>query len=107
MRTFDADLEYFNRIGEQNGFDTRWSIYSDDPDYGFTRMNSVSPFSEGTVIRNKCDVWGYDTSAVVKGPLWIDVWEACNKVITEADDHHIFIEGFELERDGVHIVTGS
>lgn len=106
---FDKDMDYFNRIADTNGFETRWSIYSDDETFGFTRMNEKSPFSAGTVIRNRCDVWGYDTSATVGGNgSWVDVWQACDKVIKEANDHHIYIEGFERLEDGtIGVVTGS
>ena len=113
-RTFEDDMNYFDRIGSQNNFATRWSIYSDDERFGFTRMSTTSPFTPGTVIRNRCDAWGYDTSAVVQGPLWVDVWQACNEVISTAvdtegnPDHHVFIEGFEQLEDGtIGVVTGS
>ena len=105
---FMKDMDYFTRIGDANQFETRWSIYSDS-EYGFTRMNEQSPFTAGTVIRNRCSVWGYDTSAVVGGNgSWVDVWQACDKVIRDADDHHIFVEGFERLEDGtIGVVTGS
>lgn len=110
---FDEDMNYFDRIGSNNDFATRWSIYSDS-EYGFTRMSEKSPFTPGTIIRNRCETWGYDTSAVVQGPLWVDVWQACNEVITTAKDdegnydHHTFIEGFERLKDGtIGVVTGS
>lgn len=112
---FAKDMDYFDGIASKNFFNTRWSIYSDDETFGFTRMSDKSPFSAGTVIRNRCEVWGYDNSAVVGGNgSWVDVWAACNEAILNAvdsdgnHDHHIFIEGFELLKDGtIGVVTGS
>ena len=113
--TFTKDMDYFDGIASKNFFNTRWSIYSDDETFGFTRMSDQSPFTAGTIIRNRCEVWGYDHSAVVGGNgSWVDVWAACNEAIlnaTDSDgnhDHHIFIEGFERLEDGtIGVVTGS
>lgn len=112
---FTKDMDYFDGIASKNNFNTRWSIYSDDETFGFTRMSDPSPFSAGTVIRNRCEAWGYDHSAVVGGNgSWVDVWEACNEAILNAvdsdgnHDFHIFIEGFEKLKDGtIGVVTGS
>ncbi len=116
---FMKEMDYHDTYGGSCGFQTRWSIYSDnDPIFGVQyngMMGEKSPFVPGTVITNKCSVWGYNTSAVVGGKgLWCDVWLACDSAIRNAvdsdgnPDHHIFIEGFERNEDGTYaVVTGS
>lgn len=117
---FIKEMDYHDTYGGSCGFVTRWSIYSEDqaPIFGVKyngKMGEKSPFVPGTVITNKCSVWGYNTSAVVGGKgLWCDVWLACDSAIRNAvdtdgnPDHHIFIEGFERNEDGTYaVVTGS
>ena len=101
---WEVDMEYFSAIADQNRFTTRWSIYEEG-----ICVADASPYSAGTVIRNRCKVWGYDTHATVEGNgSWMDVWAACEKVITEAGDHHVYIEGFEQLADGtINVMTGS
>ena len=81
---FLKEMDYHDTYGGSCGFVTRWSIYSEDqaPIFGVKyngMMGEKSPFVPGTVITNKCSVWGYNTSAVVGGKgLWCDVWLACD-----------------------------
>ena len=115
---FLEQMDYHDTYGAGCGFDTRWSIYKGDSVFGVEykgKMGELSPFVPGTVITNKCSVWGYNTSAVVGGKgLWCDVWLACDSAIRNAvdtdgnPDHHIFIEGFDRNEDGSYaVVTGS
>ena len=102
-KAFFAEMDYFNTYGELNGLtDTRWSIFDEG-----IKMGDDSPFEVGTVFRNKCIVWNYDVSGVLKGNRWGDVWALCNRLIKETDDHHIYIEGFEKVGNEIHISTGS
>ena len=115
---FEEQMDYHDTYGGGCGFVTRWSIYEGDSIFGVKyngRMGEKSPFTPGTVIRNHCKVWGYDTSVVIGGKgLWCDVWLACDSAIRNAvddegnRDHHVFIEGFERMENGEYrIITGS
>lgn len=117
-RKFEEQMDYHDRWSERMGFVSRWSIYDGDDIFGVRYEGSLtkkSPFVPGTIIRNHCKVWGYDTSAVVGGEgTWGDVWVACDSVIRNATndegnrDHHVFIEGFErMEGVGYRVITGS
>jgi hypothetical protein len=109
-KLFDLEMDYFDTYGKGCGFKTRWSLFDKGIKFG-----ELSEFAPGTVITNRCGVWGYDTEAVVGGRgTWGDVWLACDSAIRNArddegnPDHHVFIEGFERNKDGTwNVVTGS
>jgi hypothetical protein len=117
-KKFEEQMDYHDNFGNKMSLMSRWSIYEGDDVFGVRYEGSLkkkSPFVPGTVIRNQCKVWGYDTSAVVGGEgTWADLWLACDSVIRNATDeegnrdHHVFIEGFERMDSGEYrVITGS
>lgn len=108
-KTFEQEMDYFNNYKDANGFEAVFSMY--DEGIEFDKPHNIKT---PLVIRNKCDVWGYDTSAVCTGKTWGDIYQACDTVIRNAvdnegnKDHHIFIENLEVQDDGSwKLVTGS
>ena len=106
---FMKEMDYFDTYGAGCGFETPWSIYDEN-----IQMGDNHPFQTPMTIQNKCDVWGYDASAVCTGKKWGDIWQACDAVIRNSvdsdgnKDHHIFIEDLEAQGNGVwNLVTGS
>ena len=106
---FMTEMNYFDTYGNGCGFETRLSISGEN-----IQMGNEHPFKTPMVIQNKCDVWGYDASAICTGKTWGDIWQACDTVIRNSydnegnQDHHIFIEDLESVGDGVwDLVTGS
>lgn len=117
-KKFFEQMDYYKKHQDHYGLKTVWSMYEDDT-FGGTGepiwLGKPSPIPQGSLIQNKCSVWGYDCEAVVGGTgTWQDVWIACDAAIRNArndegnPDHHIYIEGFERVEPGVwRVVTGS
>ena len=96
---FDAKMDYYGEFQRQNGLSTIWSVY-DLPPHGFL---SDHPFpSDAFVVYQGHHVPVY-------GETWGDVYRAADRCIElSGDDHHIFIEHFELRNGNeLHLSTGS
>jgi hypothetical protein len=96
---FDRKMSYFRRFQEENKFKAIWSIYKLD-EHGFLKDHPYT--SDAFVV--------YQGGHVpVCGATWGDVYRAADKAIfISGDDHHIFIEAFELRNGNeLHLTTGS
>jgi hypothetical protein len=102
---FSSKMDYFHRFKEMNGLSAIWSVYELDV-HGFLQAHPYS--SDAFVVyRNH---WGEnkDRHYPVLGTTWGDVYRAADLAIRESgDDHHIFIEGFEVRGNELHMYTGS
>jgi len=103
------EIDYFQSYGDACGFRTVWSMLEDG-----IKMDNNHPFKLPMTIRNRCEVWGYNTEVAVIGTRWADIWQACDAAIRNAknndghSDHHIYIEDLEAIGNGVFdLVTGS
>ena len=95
-----ADIEKFNKIADENGFSTVWSIYEIED------LSLKSPF------KGKWMSTGINNDIRVKLPnrkltgleLWKYADELCNKL---GDTDHIFIESFDVNGDTIEVFFGS
>jgi hypothetical protein len=94
---FDRKSDGYDAVKNDNDFGSVWSIYS---------------------VENLADTHSYPADAVVvygrahcavEGGTWVDLYRAADNCIRlSGDDHHIYIEGFELRNGNeLHLVTGS
>jgi dienelactone hydrolase len=96
---FDRKMDYFRRFQEDNKLETIWSIYELE-EHGFLKDH---PYSSDAFV---C----YQGQHVpVFGNTWGDIYRAADWAIRNSgDQHHIFIEAFELKNGNeLHLVTGS
>lgn len=104
-------IDYYGGCADEHGFSSRWSMW-EDPTGQLDRvwMSALHPYAEGTVIEYDATMGNGEIHCVeIAGPLWIDVWRACDQAIKmSGDDHHIFIEQLRATADGVlALITGS
>lgn len=102
---FEDKMDYYSSFKRENGLDSIWSVY-ELPVHGFL---SAHPYLSDSfvVYRNH---WGEnkDKHYPVLGSTWGDVYRAADLAIRESGDaHHIFIEGFEVKGNELHMYTGS
>lgn len=110
-RRMDELIDYYRGYADEYGFQSVWSMWEDPTSTHWSRvwMESPHPYGEDTVIEYDATMGNGKTyKVVVNGPLWIDVWKACELLIElSTDTHHRYIEDLR-ERDGVLVlVTGS
>jgi hypothetical protein len=95
---FDSKMDYYREFQQDNGLETVWSIY-ELPEGGFLRDH---PFPSDAFVVYK------DQHCAIYGQTWADVYRAADQCIRNSgDDHHIFIEHFELWGKEVRLTTGS
>ena len=102
---FSSKMDYFHSFKEMNGLESIWSVYELDV-HGFLQAHPF-PSDAFVVYRNH---WGKNTDKhyPVSGTTWGDVYRAADLAIRESGDaHHIFIEGFEVKGNELHMYTGS
>ena len=103
--TFDDKMDYYSEFKDANLLRSIWSVY-ELPLHGFAKAH---PFPSDAFIVYK-QHWGdnKDTHYPVMGDSWGDVYRAADQAIRNSgDEHHIFIEGFEVKGNELHMYTGS
>lgn len=95
---FDEKMDYFREYQDENDFASIWSMF-ELPVHCFLQEH---PFpSDAFVVYGKGHV-------PVMGPTWGDVYRAADCAIRNSGDfHHIFIEGFRVKGNELHLQTGS
>lgn len=102
---FEAKMDYFSEFKSENSLASIWSIY--ELDLGCFDLPHPYPSHSFVIYANH---WGKrkDTHYPVLGSTWGDVYRAADLAIRESgDSHHVFIEGFEVRGNQLHLVTGS
>ena len=103
---FDAKMDYYHHFKESNGLSSIWSIY-ELPVLGFLEPHPYP--SDAFVVYTQH--WGAvkDRHYPVQGTTWADVYRAADLAIGgSGDDHHIFIERFQVKNGNeLHLTTGS
>ena len=95
---FDDKMGYFRQFQDANDFEAIWSLY--ELPVGCFEQPHPYP-SDAFVVYGKGHV-------PVLGPTWGDVYRAADCAIRNSGDfHHIFIEGFEVKGNELHMYTGS
>jgi hypothetical protein len=96
--SFDDKMDYYGQFQTDNGLAAIWSIY-ELPIHGFL-FDHPYP-SDSFVVYHGHHVPVY-------GCTWGDVYRAADRCIRLSDDqHHIFIEHFELVGNELRLTTGS
>lgn len=116
LEEMDKLIDYYKDIGENNGFNSVWSMWNVNE---WQDMGDASSIPEGTLIR-LWSIWGdrgKKAYATVKGKTWLDIWAACDKAIADSgDEDHIYIEALSWitieKEDGttekfLELTTGS
>ena len=99
----DKNFNQLSEISDQNKIKTVWSI----SEVSALQLDDKCPYpvknihySGNTITFNKS-----------KKVLWIDMWKAADELIRRSeDDHHIFIEGFDEDKNNpgnYYLITGS
>lgn len=103
---FDSKFSYFNRFQTENNLRAVWSIYETTAPGGFLENH---PYPSDVFVVYK-DHWGGKTvHCAVQGSTWADIYRAADHCIRNSgDDHHVFIEHFELKNGNeLYLTTGS
>ncbi len=96
----DKQIDYFNAIGDQHGFDaSTWSIHEVED------MNSPHPCTGATTVRYDSHAFWGEPSGIFEEPIngatWLALWRAANTILERCGDkHHVFIESFEPDASG-------
>jgi hypothetical protein len=96
---FDRKYDYYARFKAEHKLEAIWSMY-EIGEHGFLQDHPYS--SDAFVV--------YQGGHVpVFGNTWGDIYRAADWAIRNSgDQHHIFIEAFELKNGNeLHLVTGS
>lgn len=96
---FERKMDYYRRFQKEHKLEAIWSMYELD-EHGFLKDH---PYSSDAFV---C----YQGQHVpVFGNTWGDIYRAADWAIRNSgDQHHIFIEAFELKNGNeLHLVTGS
>jgi len=103
---FDLKFKYFDNIRETNKFKSIWSMYE------VLNVHDLSGFEAKNLVYK--DHWGHERAVTIPLPggnlQWWDLWVAADKAIVESEDqHHVFIEDFQMSKDGktLFLRTGS
>lgn len=102
-RLLQARMDYFDNLGEENGFTSIWSNYTDG---GEPLVIDQIPYPEATKMIYRGS-WGQPVETVLKhNSTWLDIWFAADMLIKASGDaHHIFIEGFGYpNKEGMVVV---
>lgn len=90
---FSRKSRHYDSVKKELGVDhSEWSIYEVD------NLSDRHPYSgaDRVVYRNH---WGAEPVSVsIQGLTWAALWVAANAAIRDSgDDHHVYIESFELD----------
>lgn len=106
--SFDSKMDYFSTVRKDHDLVSIFSIFS------VNRVSDIATFDESdeklpskfTLITGYTDKKVEYVSNV--SPTYLEVWKLADILITDADDDHIFIEGFEkIDDNTVKVVLGS
>jgi hypothetical protein len=102
-KDWDQAYTMFERIRALNNFNySIWSIYEVE------NMTLPSCVPAGSKLKS----FYTDSTVVVEGQTWLDLWKATNDLIKQSSDEHgghVFIEAFrKTNTDGVYeVILGS
>jgi hypothetical protein len=101
---FDRKFEHYDSVRKDLGLNAIWSITEVD------NLNERHPYPSDAFVVYK-NHWGENKQVhcAVYGGTWAAVYVAANACIRNSgDEHHVFIENFELKNGNeLHMTTGS
>jgi hypothetical protein len=101
----DRKIDHYNQFKQKCDFSSTWSMYE------VTDMGLMHKYQYAHTVRYAAP-WGRKTINVpIDGICWVDLWAAADKAIAQSgDDHHVFIEDFQVDKKDNSILllsTGS
>lgn len=88
----------YKQVGENNGIKhSIWSMYEVED------LADQSPIPPGTLLES----YHTDKRVRVAGSTWLDLWRAADELVCDANDTHVFIEGFKLRGNTCEVTLGS
>ena len=102
---FEAQTDYYQRVADQHGFATVWSMYE-----AGTMMTNPHPYVGATEISYTVLYrhTQYEVRISIMGNRWLDLWRAADTAVrASGDSHHVFIENFEQQGSVLRLSTGS
>ena len=96
---FDTKMDHYQEFRHARKLEAIWSVYS----------TPVGGFQEDHPYPGDATVVYQGERVPVFGFTWGDIYQAADQAIQNSgDQHHIFIEAFELKNGNeLHLVTGS
>lgn len=96
---FAYNFARFKRIQNDYGFKSVWSKYDVD------NIDDLAPF---TFNRIELDhVPTAHTKIPLENHTWLEIWSVVDKLISEYDPGHPYIEGFRVSKNTLYVTTGS
>jgi hypothetical protein len=93
---FDRKMDHYKQIAKENGFMSIWNVFEVE--------DLTAPHS---LINNEL-YYTFADCVQIEGDTWVDVYRAADKLIRRSgDEHHVFIEGFYLDKSNLFLITGS
>lgn len=115
---YQSRMNYFNSVRDVKGFRSVWDIDEiDDLDLTVPFNNQVGrqvsyqyipeDVTWDEICESNRDPY-VEISTQCEGTTWMDLWEAAERLIVQANTHHRYIEDFQMRDDGsLELVTGS
>jgi len=100
---FERQFEHYSKVREELGLRAMWSVYEVED------LHAAHPYPGSSFVVYR-DHWGdKPIHAAVWGSTWADIYKAADACIQgSGDDHHVFIENFEVENyNELRLITGS
>jgi hypothetical protein len=99
---FEAKMEHYSDVQAAEGLRSIWSIFTVE------ELGDQHPYRDAERVVYR-DHWGHSAvSEAIPGGTWIDLYIAADRCIrASGDDHHIFIEQFQVEGTDLVLQTGS
>ena len=101
---FEIKMDYFERVREELGLSTSWSMYEVD------NLSNSHPFEGVTKVIYRAYGSG-DHEVAINGGTWAALYVAADTLIRDSgDEHHSFIEGFtqsSIDPTILFLSTGS
>lgn len=90
----DLAREYYEGARKENELRAIWSYYD------IADVTKTSTVPVGGVLKSPYT----KRMTAVQGPTWLDFWKAVDLLVRDANDNHVFIEGFTRRKDGTFLV---
>lgn len=99
---FENKMEHYSDVQAAEGLRAIWSIFEVE------ELGEQHPYRDAERVVYR-DHWGrVEVAEQIPGGTWIDLYIAADRCIrASGDDHHIFIEQFQVEGTDLVLQTGS
>lgn len=105
----ESKMDFFQKIQEEKKFCSIFSMFNVESIFDIAK----APSDKGMeTFPTKFTMSSYYTNKTVEydstvPPTYLDLWSLADVLVRDADDSHVFIEGFRLHDNEVHLSLGS